>query len=123
MDSWFGSLLIALLATGFVLVLAWAGLRLLARMDIGTGSRAGVAGAPDLRFIRALPLGPRERIVVIDYDNTRLLVGVTAGGMTLLRTDPAPPPSAQPSAHRAAPPAARRPAATGIPPQSPNGPG
>jgi flagellar protein FliO/FliZ len=74
-----------------VLALAWATLRLLqGRLKAGWGSRA--AARPDddaLRFVRALPVGPRERVVLMDHRGERWMLGVTAGGISLLARWPA----------------------------------
>lgn len=74
-----------------VLALAWATLRMLqGRLKGGWGGR--VAGAPDdetLRFVRALPVGPRERVVLMDHRGERWMLGVTAGGISLLARWPA----------------------------------
>ena len=42
-----------------------------------------------LRLISGLSLGPRQRIVVVEVDGTWLVVGVTAGNITLLHSTPA----------------------------------
>ena len=63
-----------------VLGLAYVALRVAKRLQVG----GAAATDEDLRFVRALPLGPHERLVVVVWRGERLLVGVTAGGMTLL---------------------------------------
>jgi flagellar protein FliO/FliZ len=76
-------------ALAFVLLLAWLFLRWLKRMQIGTSGDAG-AGP---RVLRAVGLGPRERLVVVQHHDTELLLGVTAAGIAVLdrrRTDAAP---------------------------------
>jgi flagellar biosynthetic protein FliO len=73
------------LALAIVLGLAWASLRLLKRFNVGLGVPPG---APGLRFLRALPLGPRERLVVVAYEGEVLLLGVSAGQVTLLDRRP-----------------------------------
>jgi flagellar protein FliO/FliZ len=42
-----------------------------------------------LRFVRALPVGPRERVVVVQYRGEEWVLGVTAGGISLLGRAPA----------------------------------
>lgn len=72
-----------------VLVLAWGALRLLKYMQdrqIG-GTRGDETQA--LRFLRALPVGTRERVMLIEAEGERLLIGVTTGGITLLARWPA----------------------------------
>lgn len=78
------SLLSMLLALGFVLALAWVLLRLLrGRLLARAGS--GAAGAQEaLQFVRALPVGPKERVVLVDYRGERWMLGVTGGGISVL---------------------------------------
>jgi flagellar protein FliO/FliZ len=80
-------------ALAIVLALAWFVLRFLQRVQVGVG---GGALAP-LRYGRALPVGPRERVVVVVYHDEELLLGVTAGGVTLLDRRPYTPPPEQPA--------------------------
>ena len=86
-------------ALAFVLVLAWGALRLLRRFqDRATGATPGTPG-PALRFVRALPVGQRERVVVIEVDGERMLIGVSAASVSLLtRLAPAQPPATGPLA-------------------------
>lgn len=84
-----GSLLFGLLA---VVAVIPAALWLLKRM--GPSQQAQVAG---LKVIAQLPLGPRERIVVLEAGDRWLLLGVTATTITRIGTLPkgaTPPPSA-----------------------------
>jgi flagellar biogenesis protein FliO len=67
-------------ALAFVLLLAWLFLRWLKRMQIGTSGDAS-AGP---RVLRAVGLGPRERLVVVQHHDTELLLGVTAAGISVL---------------------------------------
>lgn len=75
-------LLSIVVALAAVSALAWGAIWVMKRVQ----SRAASApGAPDdLRFVLALPLGPRERLVVVDWRGETLLLGVTAGGITLV---------------------------------------
>lgn len=70
-------------ALAFVLALAWGLIRGWRRLQ-GLGSVPGAADADALRFVRALPLGARERVVLLDHGGERWMLGVTAGGITLL---------------------------------------
>lgn len=70
-------------ALAFVLALAWALLRGWRRLQAVASGR-GAAEAQALRFVRALPLGARERVVLLDHAGERWMLGVTAGGITLL---------------------------------------
>ena len=82
MNSFVSNLLTMLLALAFVLALAWAALKLLrARMQ----PRAAPGQGDDaLRFVRALPVGPKERVVVIEHRGARWMLGVTGGGISTL---------------------------------------
>lgn len=70
-----------IIAVAAVCGLAFASLVAARRMQ-GTGQ----AGAPTerLRFVRALPVGPRERLVVVEWRGQALLLGVTAGAISVL---------------------------------------
>lgn len=76
-------------ALAFVLALAWALLRGWRRWQTGLGSGAAI-DADALRFVRALPVGARERVVLLDHAGERWMLGVTAGGITLLARWPHP---------------------------------
>ena len=66
-----------------VLALAWGALRLVKMwQDRSIGS--GRVDDRRLRFVRALPVGTRERVMLIEAEGERLLIGVTAGGIALL---------------------------------------
>lgn len=83
--SFFSALVVTVVSLAVVLGLAWIVILLLKKIqDRGLGND----GSPDedrpLRFLRALPLGPRERIALIEVEGERMLVGVAAGGVTLL---------------------------------------
>ena len=67
-----------LAATVAVLALAWVVLRLLKRMQHGTG------GDGELGFVRSLSVGPRERVTLVTYRDEVFVLGVTAGSITLL---------------------------------------
>ena len=89
MDSTLGAaftgLLGTLVALAFVLGLAWVSLRFLRQwQDRFTGQRGG---GPDrqLRFVRALPIGQRERLILVEAEGELMLIGVSAGSVSLLR--------------------------------------
>lgn len=89
MDSTIGAALSGLLGTiialAVVLGLAWVSLRALRRwQDRGLGGSNGVAER-QIRFVRALPVGQRERLVLIEAEGELMLVGVTSGSISLLR--------------------------------------
>ena len=48
-----------------------------------------------LKLVASLPLGPRERVVVVDVGGTQLLLGVGAGGTRTLHTLDAPLPAVE----------------------------
>jgi flagellar protein FliO/FliZ len=89
MDSTIGAALSGLLGTiialAVVLGLAWVSLRALRRwQDRGLGGRDGTAER-QIRFVRALPVGQRERLVLVEAEGELMLVGVTPGSISLLR--------------------------------------
>ena len=97
MDSTIGTALSGLfgmlIALGIVLGLAWVCLKVLRQwQERGVGMRETDAGR-SLRFVRTLAVGQRERLVMIEAEGELMLVGVSAGGVTLLRNwgDNAPP--------------------------------
>ncbi|PAX06980.1 FliO/MopB family protein [Sphingomonas lenta] len=87
----FSGLLGTLIALAFVLGLAYLSLKFLRRWQ------DRFAGPPDggpqrrLRFVRALPVGQRERLILVEAEGELMLIGVSAGSVTLLRNwGPAP---------------------------------
>lgn len=85
MDSFVHQFVLMLVVLAGVLALAWASLRLL-RGRLGGSKRPGTSADDDeaLRFVRALPVGPKERVVLMDHRGERWMLGVTAGGISLL---------------------------------------
>jgi flagellar protein FliO/FliZ len=81
MDSFALQLFTTLAALALVLALAWFSLRAMRNRLPGAGTN-GNDGA--LRFLRALPVGPRERVVLVEHRGEQLMLGVTAGGISLL---------------------------------------
>lgn len=88
-----GSFLGVLLALGLVLGLAVGFIWVLRRLqDRQAGPRrrgSGEGASARLLFLRALPLGPRERVVLIEAEGDRFLVGVGCSAVTLLARWPA----------------------------------
>jgi flagellar protein FliO/FliZ len=75
-------------ALAFVLLLAYVLLRGWRRLqDRGMGPARSTDA---LLFVRALPLGTRERVVLMDHAGERWMLGVTAGGISLLARWPLP---------------------------------
>lgn len=89
MDSTIGTAISGLLgmiiALAIVLGLAWVSLRFLRKwQDRGLGVRPGEPER-SLRFVRALPVGQRERLMLVEAEGELMLIGVSAGSVTLLR--------------------------------------
>jgi len=82
-----GAFMALLLVLGLILGLAW----LLRRLP-----GAGFRPADGLRVVSSLPLGAKERAVVIEVGGRQLLLGVSAGGVALLHALPEPLPPAEP---------------------------
>lgn len=82
-----GTLFALALVLGLIFGLAW-----LARRMPGL---AGMRGSAGLRVVAALPLGARERLLVVEVGDTQLLLASGAGGTRLLHTleTPLPPPA------------------------------
>jgi flagellar protein FliO/FliZ len=81
----FSSILAVVLALGLVLGLAWGAIWLLKKVqDRQLGIDKDNPGRGDIRFLRSLPLGQRERVALIEVDGERMLLGVTAGGISKL---------------------------------------
>ena len=80
-----------LAALALVLALAWIALRLLRGRLTGAAPRAlgGGANGDALRFVRALPVGSRERVVLVEHRGERWLLGVAAGGISTIAHWPA----------------------------------
>jgi flagellar biogenesis protein FliO len=78
MDNYLQELLFMLLALIFVVATAWFVLKGFKRFHTahGDGSR--------MKLSLSLPVGTRERIIVLTYREVEYLVGITAGGMRLL---------------------------------------
>ncbi|MGM9482119.1 FliO/MopB family protein [Roseateles sp. NT4] len=70
-------------ALAFVLLLAWVLIRGWRRLQT-LGGRSPANDGDALRFVRALPVGARERVVLLDHAGERWMLGVTAGGISLL---------------------------------------
>ena len=93
MDSTIGTafqgLIVTVVALAIVLGLAYLFLRALKQwQDRGLGKLGGKRGnEPErrLRFVRALPLGPRERLVLVEAEGELMLIGVSGGSVALLR--------------------------------------
>lgn len=83
------SILAVVISLGVVLGLAWLSIRgLRLWQDRIHGTARGEDDEP-IRFLRAMPLGQRERVTLVKVHGEILLLGVTAGGISLLARWPA----------------------------------
>lgn len=91
MEAFVGNFARMLAALALVLALAWIALRVLrSRLDARGALAKGLpAGSEALRFVRALPVGPKERVVIVEHRGERWLLGVAAGGISTLAHWPA----------------------------------
>ena len=80
------SLLAIMLSMALVIGLAWGTIWLLRKWQDKTsgGDIEGDSGDRSLRFLRALPLGQRERVVLIEVGDETMLLGVGTGAITML---------------------------------------
>ncbi|MDF0490001.1 flagellar biosynthetic protein FliO [Sphingomonas sp. H39-1-10] len=77
------SLFAVVIALAVVLGLAWVLLKALRTwQDRFQGKEDG--GERPIRFLRAMPLGQTERVVMVAVRGETMLLGVTAGGISLL---------------------------------------
>ena len=88
MESFALSFASMLLALAVVLALAWFVLRLMQRRLQPGPAVPGVADDA-LRFVRALPVGAKERVVIVEHRGARWMLGVTAGGISTIAHWPA----------------------------------
>jgi flagellar protein FliO/FliZ len=73
------------LTIGLIVVLLWGAVWALRRLRPGAGPAGG-----DCAVVRALPLGPRERLLVVRVGDKHLVVGVGAAAVSLLCELPGP---------------------------------
>ncbi len=83
MESFALSFASMILALAVVLALAWLVLRFMrSRMQPRV---VGPGGTDEgLRFVRALPVGAKERVVIVEHRGERWMLGVTAGGISTI---------------------------------------
>ena len=79
------------LVFGFLLILAllFATLWVLKKVSVTRGASGGL-----IRVISAAAVGPRERVVVVDVGDKRLVLGVAPGQVSLLNEQVLPPSAA-----------------------------
>ncbi len=80
------SLFALVLSMAFVIALAWGTIWLLRKWQDRQleGSPSADTPSRSLRFVRALPLGQRERVVLIEVGDETMLLGIGSGPITLL---------------------------------------
>lgn len=78
MENHAQELLYTLIALMLVIALAWLFLKAL------KGFHTKQSGADRINLLLNLPVGSRERVVVVTYRQHEYLVGITTGGMSLL---------------------------------------
>lgn len=64
----------------FILIVAWLAKRV--------GLAGKTAGARGLKLAASTSLGPRERVVIVEVEDARLVLGVTASQINILHTLP-----------------------------------
>ncbi|HEY0179242.1 MAG TPA: flagellar biosynthetic protein FliO [Dokdonella sp.] len=74
-----GSPLLALVVPLLAVVFALAALWWMLRRQSGRGGAAGPA-----RIVQVLAVGPRERVLIVDHDARRFVLGVTQSRISLL---------------------------------------
>jgi flagellar protein FliO/FliZ len=87
-----GVILSLVLVVGFIFAAAWV----VRRMPLGLGRGNG-----PLKVLAALPLGPRERLVLVEARGEELLIAVSPAGVFNVGTAPARPSGARPAAEPA----------------------
>lgn len=88
MDTLANQLLTTLVALAFVSGLAWVCIAMLKRLQQGRSGGPNARPEQALRFVRALPVGAKERVVVVHYRGEEMLLGVTGAGISLLSKQP-----------------------------------
>lgn len=88
MESFALSFASMLLALAIVIALAYVVLRLL-RNRLQPRGASGSGGDDTLRFVRALPVGTKERVVIVEHRGARWMLGVTTGGISTIAHWPA----------------------------------
>jgi flagellar protein FliO/FliZ len=83
MESFALSFASMLLALAIVLALAYVVLRVM-RSRMQPRGPQGTGSDDALRFVRALPVGAKERVVIVEHRGARWMLGVTAGGINTI---------------------------------------
>ena len=80
MNNFPTTLILTILALAIVLVVAWLLLRGIKSMGVAQNRNGR------LKIIESVPVGSRERIVLVTLDTKEYLIGVSAGGMVPIHT-------------------------------------
>lgn len=72
-----------MLALIVVLLVAWLAIRLLAKLN-----RVNPNGVKAVKIRQSIAVGSRERLVIVQYRDRELLLGVTTGGISVLKDNP-----------------------------------
>jgi len=88
MESFALSFASMVLALAVVIAPAWGVLRLM-RARLQPRGTPGSTSDEALRFVRALPVGAKERVVIVEHRGARWMLGVTAGGISTIAHWPA----------------------------------
>jgi flagellar protein FliO/FliZ len=79
------SIFAIIIALALVIAMAWGAIWIIKKIqDRQLGVRDDLSPERGMHFIRSMPLGQRERIVLVEVGDRELLLGVTAGGINLL---------------------------------------
>ena len=79
------SIFAVIIALALVLLMAWGAIWVIKKIqDRQLGVREDLSAVRSMQFIRSMPLGQRERIVLVEVGDRELLLGVTAGTISLL---------------------------------------
>jgi len=69
------------LEIGAIVLVLWGALWLVKRRGRAGG---GAFGARDCRILRQMPIGPRERVIVVEIGGKQLVLGVGSAAVSLL---------------------------------------
>jgi flagellar protein FliO/FliZ len=83
MESFALSFLSMVAGLAIVLGLAYVVLRIM-RARMQPRGPQGTTNDEALRFVRALPVGTKERVVIVEHRGARWMLGVTAGGISTI---------------------------------------
>jgi flagellar protein FliO/FliZ len=79
------SIFAIIIALALVIAMAWGAIWIIKKIqDKQMGVRDDLSPERGMHFIRSMPLGQRERIVLVEVGDRELLLGVTAGSINLL---------------------------------------